>query len=311
MGLMARKELIAIPHCPIHSKRVRETARLLAQVLPPGPLFPMVFYVQAGAQVTLVLKTTQLPNLDWLNREFQGGLRDAGIEGLWLHLYPSAGRRLFTKNGWRLLWGRPRSLDGNRLIYGPAAFQQLIPALYRQALDQAERFLAPSGDDSVIDLYCGLGTSLMRWVRPGARTVGVELGGEALECARQNVPDALVLRGACEARIPQLDEWVGQESTGQRLLYVNPPRTGLEPGVLNWVRDTLRPVRMAYLSCSAGTLRRDLDSLTGFGYRVERIIPYDFFPQTYHVETLVLLRRADHLSRSLISRLSSNSLEVT
>lgn len=52
-----------------------------------------------------------------------------------------------------------------------------------------------------------------------------------------------------------------------------------------------RPKRIAYLSCSAGTLRRDLEGLPVSGYRVVRIIPYDFFPQTYHVETLVLLER--------------------
>jgi tRNA/tmRNA/rRNA uracil-C5-methylase (TrmA/RlmC/RlmD family) len=51
-----------------------------------------------------------------------------------------------------------------------------------------------------------------------------------------------------------------------------------------------RPQRMAYLSCSAGTLRRDLEHLTAAGYRVMRIIPYDFFPQTHHVETLVFLK---------------------
>lgn len=291
-GLITNRELIPIPRCPIHSTRVRETVRLLSRALPPGPSFPMVFYVQAGTQTTLVLKTAQLPSLDWVNQAFQQGLQEAGIEGLWLQLYPAAGRRLFTKRGWRLIWGKPRSLDSHHLTYGPAAFQQLIPALYRQALDEAEGFLSPTPDDSVIDLYCGIGASLVRWSRRGARTVGVELGGEAVDCARRNASDVLVLRGACEARIPQLNEWVGQKATGQRLLYVNPPRTGLELKVVSWVVQDLRPARLAYLSCSAGTLRRDLNVLDESGYRVERIIPYDFFPQTYHVETLVLLRLA-------------------
>lgn len=289
-GLIANRELIAIPHCPVHSQRVRETVRLLSRALPPGSSFPMVFYVQAGAQTTLVLKTAQLPSLDWVNQAFRQGLQEAGIEGLWLQLYPSAGRRLFTKRGWRLIWGKPRSVDSHDLTYGPAAFQQLIPALYRQALDEAEGFLFPTPDDSVIDLYCGIGASLVRWVRCGARTLGVELNGEAVECAQQNVPQASILRGTCKDRISQLDEWIAQQSDGRRLLYINPPRTGIEPEVLDWVVQNLRPAQIAYLSCSAGTLRRDLNVLDEAGYRVERIIPYDFFPQTYHVETLVLLR---------------------
>ncbi len=292
-GLMVRKELIAIPRCPIHSERIRAMLELLATALPPGPVFPMAFFIQAMAQVTLVLKTATLPELGWMDGRFKESLAAIGIEGLWLHLHPAAGRRMFAKNGWRLLWGQPRSIDGNGLLYGPTAFQQVLPALYRRALTEAEAFLTPTVVDVVVDLYSGSGASLARWSECGANVVGVELGGEAVECARHNAPQALLLRGKCADRIPQLEAWLDSQAgtVGRRLLYVNPPRTGLEPEVLEWVVGRLRPARLAYLSCSAGTLRRDLESLAGSGYRVERVIPYDFFPQTYHVETLVLLRQ--------------------
>ena len=295
-GFIVREELLPIPECPVHSARVRESIRLFSQALPPGPEFPMAYYVQSGAQATLVLKTARLPDTDWLDRDFQRRLAKTGIEGLWLHLHPSAGRRLFTKRGWRLVWGRPRSMDRNGLVYGPSAFQQLIPALYDHALDKARAFIAPGDNDSVVDLYCGIGNTLAPWRDPGARTVGVEMGGEAVECARENAPGALVLRGKCAQRIPQLRAWIGDQGNGpgQRLLYVNPPRTGIEPEVLNWVVGELRPVRIAYLSCSAGTLRGDLEILGNANYRVEEIAPYDFFPQTYHVETLALLKRSDN-----------------
>ncbi len=293
-GLIVRRELIAIPACPIHSERVRETLRLLAGVLPPGPVFPMAFYIQAGAQVTLVLKTAVLPALSWVDEKLKRSLAQLSIEGLWLHLHPAAGRRMFAKNGWQLLWGKPRSLDSSRLLYGPTTFQQVLPVLYNQALAEAEDFLAPSGNAVIIDLYCGLGTSLVRWMGRGARAVGVELGGEAVACARQNAPQVRVLRGKCAERIPQLNEWVENNAgaAGRRLLYLNPPRTGIEPEVLDWVVRQFRPTRMAYLSCSAGTLHRDLDVLSHYDYQVKRITPYDFFPQTYHVETLVLLQLA-------------------
>ena len=295
-GLVVREQLIPIPHCPVHSARVRESVRLFSRALPPGPEFPMAYYVQSGAQATLVLKTARLPDIGWLDRDFQQCLARTGMEGLWLHLHPSAGRRMFTKRGWRPVWGKPRSVDRNGLVYGPSAFQQLIPALYGHALDKAEAFVAPEENDSVVDLYCGIGNTLVRWIDRGARAVGVEMGGEAVECALRNVPRALVLRGKCAQRIPQLRAWIGDhgDASGQRLLYVNPPRTGIEPEVLNWVVDELRPARIAYLSCSAGTLRRDLEILRDANYRVEEIAPYDFFPQTYHVETLALLKRSDN-----------------
>lgn len=291
-GLMNRDTLIPIPRCPVHSQRVQQTIAVLTQALPPGPNFPMAIYVQAGAQVTLILKTAKLPGITWLDQSVQHRLAASGIEGLWLNLHPAAGRRLFARRGWHLLWGHTRSKGGNGLIYGPSAFQQLIPVLYEHALDEAEAFLAPSTDTPIIDLYCGSGSTLVRWVRREAPTLGVELGGEAVDCARENAPQALVLRGKCGQRLPQLTTWLQEhkKSVDQGRLYVNPPRTGLESEVLDWVTEAFRPQRIAYLSCSAGTLRRDLERLTAAGYRVIRILTYDFFPQTHHVETLVLLK---------------------
>ncbi len=294
-GLWRRDELVPIPDCPVHAPSVRVLARWLMRVLPPGPLFPLAFLVQSGAQATLILKTQRSPPLDWLDGAGHRQLAVSGLEGLWLHLHPAAGRRLFARNGWRLVWGEPRSRDAFGLIYGPTAFQQLIPELYRQALDAAAGFLAPQPGDSIADLYCGIGASLARWTSRGARAIGVELGGEAVECARLNAPDTEILRGKCADRVPQLRDWA--PATGIRLLYVNPPRTGLEPSVLAWTMGEFQPERLAYLSCSAGTLSRDLRALTAAGYGVEALIPYDFFPQTHHVETLALLRRGFRPSR--------------
>ncbi len=288
-GLWRRDELIPIPDCPVHAESVRATIRWLRRALPPGPAFPLAFYVQAGAQATLILKAHRVPAPAWLDDARRAELADIGLDGLWLHLHPAAGRRLFARSGWTLLWGQPRSRDAFGLEYGPTAFQQLIPALYRQALDAAEAFLAPGPEDHIADLYCGLGASLARWTRRGARAIAVELGGEAVECAGRNALAATVLRGKCADRIPQLRVWT--PATGTRLLYLNPPRTGLEPAVLAWTTGEYRPERLAYLSCSAGTLSRDLAALAAAGYTVEALIPCDFFPQTHHVETLALLRR--------------------
>jgi 23S rRNA (uracil1939-C5)-methyltransferase len=65
----------------------------------------------------------------------------------------------------------------------------------------------------------------------------------------------------------------------------------MEPEVILWIKETSRLLRMAYLSCSAGTLMRDLDLLTAGGFKVISLTPYDFFPRTHHVECLALLER--------------------
>ena len=291
-GLMARQVLIPIPRCPIHSERVRAAVRLFAEALPPGVVFPMVFFAQSGAQITLVLKTNEAPDFGWLDVGFQKHLMQIGIEGVWAHLNPSAGKRVFAKQAWHLLWGQPRSVDASGLHYGPATFHQPIPVLHAAALDEAEAFLQTTPGDAVVDLYCGIGSSVVRWLRRGAEVAGVELGREAVACAGMNAPGAVLLRGTCAHRLPQLREWTEARTGVRRLLFANPPRTGLEPEVCQWIAREFRPERLAYLSCSAGTLHRDLDILTAAAYRVERLTPYDFFPQTYHVETLALLQRA-------------------
>jgi len=288
-GLWRRDELIPIPDCPVHTESVRAVIRWLIRALPPAPEFPLAFFVQSGAQATLILKAHHVPNPDWLNAAPQLELAAIGLEGLWLHLHPAAGRRLFARKGWTLLWGQARSRDSLGLIYGPTAFQQQISQLYRRALDAAEAFLTPQPGNFLADLYCGIGASLARWTRHGARVLGVELSGEAVECAGLNAPVVTVLRGKCADRLPQLRTWT--PAMGTRLLYVNPPRTGLEPAVRDWAAVEFRPDRLAYLSCSAGTLSRDLAALTARGYTVEALMPYDFFPQTHHVETLALLQR--------------------
>ncbi len=167
------------------------------------------------------------------------------------------------------------------------------PTLYKQALDEAESFLAPDEGTHVVDLYCGTGASLIRWLRRGARCIGIELSGESVECARLNAPGALVLRGRCEQRIPQVAQWLetGSATPDRTAVCVNPPRTGLEKDVLNWIGRECRPAKLSYLSCSAATLARDLERLTAAGYEVAGITPFDFFPQTRHVEVLARLQR--------------------
>lgn len=291
LGLRRGEAIVPILDCPVHSPRVTRSARLLAPRMPAAKGFPLAYYVQAGGQVTLVIKTAAEPETGWLDVELKGALAGAGVQGLWLNCSPSAGRRLFAKRGWRLLWGQPRSRDALGLIHGPAAFQQLLPALYLQAMELAASHLAPGPDRSVVDLYCGRGASLQRWVSLGAPTIGVELDGEAVSCAADNAPAATVLRGGCAQRLPQLQTWVDRQGAGAMVAFLNPPRTGLEPDVALWLNAELRCRRIAYLSCSAGTLGRDLRRLAEGGFQVKRLVPFDFFPQTYHVEVLALLQR--------------------
>jgi tRNA/tmRNA/rRNA uracil-C5-methylase (TrmA/RlmC/RlmD family) len=292
-GMMRRDELVPIHDCPVHSARVNRLVALLRTTLPPHAVFPLAYLHMAGGQATLIVKARNFEpaRLD----ELRAGLATTGVEGLWVHCHAAAGRKLFARSGWHLAWGVPTSLDAAGLVHGPAAFQQLLPDLHAQALALARDHLDPAPGVAVLDLYCGIGSTLRQWVLAGASALGVELAGGAVDCARINAPGAVVLRGTCEQRLPQAREWWhdGQHSCGA--CYVNPPRSGLEPALLDALARDLRPQRLAYLSCSAGTLARDLAVFETAGYTVSSIAPFDFFPGTHHVECLALLT----LGRSL------------
>jgi 23S rRNA (uracil1939-C5)-methyltransferase len=293
-GMIRRDEFIAIPGCPVHSEGARQLIRLLMRILPSSDGFPLAFLHLSDALATLVLKTKQKPPVPWLTEEVIHELTSVGIQGFWLHLNPSAGRRMFAKGGWHLLWGKDHACNKSGLIYGRTSFSQLIHCLHSDSIDEAEAFLNPGLEDCVADLYCGIGSSLIRWIKKDAKAMGIESGGEAVECALRNAPGAGVLRGTCRHRLPQLQQWLEEnhKTSTKKLLYVNPPRTGIESEVLDWILGKMLPDKIVYLSCNAGTLKRDLEIITDRNYVVSRIIPYDFFPQTHHVECLVLVQKA-------------------
>jgi 23S rRNA (uracil1939-C5)-methyltransferase len=283
-------EIIPIPNCPVHSPRIQKILEFLSGALPdPESDFPLCYVAITGDLLTLVVKAAKLSSE--LEEKLRGLTKQLPLEGVFINLNPSTGKRIFLSSGWKLLLGQPTAKNG-KLIHGPESFQQLIPSLYGDALDEAQKFLGGGPEDLVLDLYSGLGASVSRWVQQGSESVGVELLGEAVKCANLNNPQgARFFQGKVSERIVQLrDEissWKGKHVQGKLLVFTNPPRTGMEMEVLEWLGSEARPFKIAYLSCSAGTLGRDLSVLSAYGVR--RIIPYDFFPQTVHVETLACL----------------------
>lgn len=290
-GMEPRDEFIPIPRCPVQTERVTRTLEVLGRHLPRFEELPLRYIVQNGALVTLVVKARALASTDWVTAELTAGLEQAGVRGLLVNLHSAAGRILFAEKGWHRLWGVDRVQEERGLWHGPGAFGQLLPSLHDASLDTAEAFLQIEPGQPVIDLYSGIGASLRRWVARSPNVIGVEFDGEAIDCAQRNAPDAKLLRGPCAQRLPQVQHWLAGLGQAAAAAYVNPPRTGLEDGVADWLLHKAQPARIAYLSCSAGTLRRDMERFAGFGWTVAALHPFDFFPQTHHVEVLALLQR--------------------
>ncbi|MCI0435989.1 MAG: class I SAM-dependent RNA methyltransferase [Gemmatimonadetes bacterium] len=130
----------------------------------------------------------------------------------------------------------------------------------------------------VIDAYCGVGLHARRLARAGAHAVGIERDPEAMREARRSSEGGVeYLEGDVELCLPAVRP--------ADLVVLNPPRSGLEPGVCKILVEQ-PPPRMIYVSCDPATLARDLGRLNA-AFRVDSVRCFDLFPQTAHVETVV------------------------
>lgn len=195
---------------------------------------------------------------------------------------------------YRLLWGEPyitETLCGLSFSISPASFLQVNPVqtekLYQKALD----LLALNGTEWVVDAYCGIGTITLLLAKHAREVIGIENVPEAVEDAKRNaeqngIPNARFLCAPAEEALPKLLA----DGVKVDALVLDPPRKGAEEAFLRAVIESGVP-RIVYVSCNPATLARDCKILAEGGYKVETVQPFDLFPQTAHVETVVLMSR--------------------
>jgi 23S rRNA (uracil1939-C5)-methyltransferase len=162
--------------------------------------------------------------------------------------------------------------------------QELLPPLVDFAL-------AGVRGESALDLYCGVGLFTVPLARRFKRVVGVESNSGAARFARRNVQQTTLQN--THIVTTTVTEWMTTAAiAGSEYDFVllDPPRAGAESAVINGILK-LAPARISYVSCDPATLARDLKKLIAGGYEVDSMAAFDMFPQTHHVETVVLLKR--------------------
>lgn len=183
-------------------------------------------------------------------------------------------------------------LCGLRFRISASSFYQVNPPqaerLYRAAIDMAQL----TGQESVLDAYCGVGTIGLAAASQAGRVTGVELNPAAARDAsgnarRNNVRNARFFAG-------DAGEFLRDAAAGGEpfdVVLMDPPRAGASREFLEAV-CAAAPRRVVYISCNPETQARDLRFLTSHGYRAERAQPVDMFPFTHHIENIVSLSRA-------------------
>lgn len=218
----------------------------------------------------------------------------------------SEGVRIYTQAGGpatvKSLWPEaetPLFYDlpafGLRLGFRPTDFIQVNAEMNRALVSRAVELLAPGDGEEVLDLFCGLGNFTLAIARraPGARVTGLEADERLVEAARENARRGGIENAAFEAA--DLYDPAGVARVWERFqpgkLLIDPPRSGAIE-VLKAMPEGGLPERIVYVSCNAATLARDAELLVNArGFRLKAAGVVDMFPNTSHIESVVLFVR--------------------
>ena len=182
----------------------------------------------------------------------------------------------------------------------PLSFYQVNPVQTQKLYATALEFAGLTGNETVWDLYCGIGTISLFLAQRAKKVYGVEIVGQAIEDARanaelNNISNAEFFVGAAEEVLPA--KYAADPSMRADVIVVDPPRKGCDEALLECITK-LEPKKIVYVSCDPATLSRDVKYLGQHGYALKAVRPCDMFPQTSHVETVALLSQQkpdDHI----------------
>ena len=181
------------------------------------------------------------------------------------------------------------------------SFYQVNPAQTEKIYGKALEYAALTGEETVWDCYCGIGTISLFLAQKAKQVYGLEIVPEAIENAKKNAEknglhNTEFYVGAAEEVLPK---WVQEQKREGKdvgnlvdVVSLDPPRKGCDEACLSAVLE-LSPKRIVYVSCDPGSLARDMKYLGEGGYVLEKWVGIDNFPRTGHVETVALLQREE------------------
>ena len=215
---------------------------------------------------------------------------------------------------YRTLWGSDRLED---TLCGKT-FKLSVPSFYQVNRAQAERLYAKTiefadltGQETVLDLYCGAGTITLALSDHAKKVLGAEIVPEAIDDARENaarngVKNAEFFCGDASDVAKKL----ARENLRPDVITVDPPRKGLAADVVESIAE-MQPQRVVYVSCDSATMARDVKRLADLGYTARRACAVDMFPRADHVETVVLLSKGEVDSKKIRVEFSLEDMDMS
>ena len=197
-------------------------------------------------------------------------------------------------------------------------FRLSVPSFYQVNRDQAEvlygralDFAQLTGTETVLDLYCGIGTITLLLARRAGKAIGAEVIPAAIEDAKANA----ARNGVTNTEFLCADAGEAAQELARRglrpdVICVDPPRKGISPEVVDAIAQ-MSPTRLVYVSCDPATLARDVARLREKGYHVQQAEAADLFPRTGHVETVVLLSKGEVDSKKIRVEFSLEDMDMS
>lgn len=194
----------------------------------------------------------------------------------------------------KVIWGSDVITDtllGKSFIISPNSFYQVNHDQCEKLYTKAFEYAALTGNETVIDLYCGAGTIGLTMADKAKQVFGIEIIPQAIENAKvnariNNIDNAEFFCGDAAQGAKELE----RQNIKPDVVILDPPRKGCQKELFD-VIEKMAPSRIVYVSCDSATLARDLDILRSKGYITKEVTPVDMFPRTPHVEAVALLQQ--------------------
>ena len=299
-------QVFDISACPVHPKEVNRIVAFLKQAIERLHIIPyneahdtgQLRYIdlrysfwQRKALLLLVTRHMHFPQVHDLTRQLER--RFPFLSGIVQNINDQPGNVIWGKR-FRPLRGRDSLLEqiGHiRLSIPVDTFSQVNPPMAKRIYETAVRWSNMTGQEIVLDVYCGIGPIALYCASQTKFVVGVEENERAVNVAKENARrngyhNTRFFHGDAAQKIEEIATTLPPIDR----IVLNPPRTGLSPEAFSSVIGVNAP-QLIYISCSPRTLARDLDRFSDAGYAVGRVQPFDMFPQTDQIETLVLIEK--------------------
>ena len=252
-----------------------------------------VGFTSGEIMVSLVINGRKLPKSEKLVQEL---VKIPGMASITLNVNTKR-TNVILGDEIILLWGQTFIQDNiGDITYqiSPLSFYQVNPVQTKRLYETALSYADLAGEETVWDLYCGIGTISLFLAQKAKQVYGVEIVPQAIRDAKRNaalnhMDNVEFYVGKAEEVLPRLYE---EEGIYANVIVVDPPRKGCDEKCLETIVK-MQPERVVYVSCDSATLARDLRYLCDRGYEVKRVRGCDMFPMTGHVETVVLMSRKD------------------